>query len=238
MLRYFRRLQLKDLALDRSMIPLGSCTMKLNASTEMIPITWPGFSDIHPFAPVNQAQGYKKLFDDLEAWLAEITGFDAISGSIVSIDIHGRDGVAIRDKWAEGPQSYLGLMTEGFPNLFTITGPGSPSVLSNVLRSIEQHVDFISECITSMRDAGQSVIESTAEADQSWMVHVDDIATRSVYKSCNSWYLGSNIPGKPRVFTTYIGWPQYDVELGEVVEGDYRGFVFSKAGEEDAASAG
>ena len=79
MLRYFRRLQLKDLALDRSMIPLGSCTMKLNASTEMIPITWPGFSDIHPFVPASQAEGYKKLFEELEAWLAEITGFDAIS---------------------------------------------------------------------------------------------------------------------------------------------------------------
>lgn len=155
------------------------------------------------------------------------TGFDAISGPILAIDIHGREGQAMRDKWAEGPRCYLGLMTEGFPNLFIITGPGSPSVLSNVIKSIEQHVDFIADCITHTRASGRAVVEATAEAEADWVSHVDEIATATVFKSCNSWYLGSNIPGKPRVFTGYVGWPEYAAELDEIVRDNYRGFVIS-----------
>ena len=155
------------------------------------------------------------------------TGFDAISGSILAIDLHGRNGLAMRDKWKDGPSCYLGLMPEGFPNLFTITGPGSPSVLSNVLKSIEQHVDFIAECIGHLRDQGDSVIEAEAEAERAWLEHVDAIASETVFKSCNSWYLGSNIPGKPRVFTAYVGWPEYASELEDIVADDYRGFSIS-----------
>ncbi|MEM7291777.1 MAG: NAD(P)/FAD-dependent oxidoreductase [Pseudomonadota bacterium] len=155
------------------------------------------------------------------------TGFDAIAGPILKIDVRGRDGVSIRDKWADGPRCYLGLSPGGFPNLFTVTGPGSPSVLSNMLKSIEQHVDFITNAIVKLRDDGQTTIESNADAEEAWMLHVDDIASASVYKSCNSWYLGSNIPGKPRVFTSYLGWPQYDTELKEIVEDDYRGFTIT-----------
>lgn len=157
------------------------------------------------------------------------TGFDAISGSILAIDIHGRNGVGMRDKWADGPSCYLGLMPEGFPNLFTITGPGSPSILSNVIKSIEQHVEFIAECITHIRDGGYGVIEATAEAEAAWVAHVDEIATDTVFKSCDSWYLGSNIPGKPRVFTGYVGWPGYAAELDDIVQDNYRGFSISKA---------
>jgi cation diffusion facilitator CzcD-associated flavoprotein CzcO len=152
------------------------------------------------------------------------TGFDAISGPILNIDIHGQHGVALRDKWRNGPSCYLGLMPAGFPNLFTVTGPGSPSVLSNVLKSIEQHVDFIADCITSMREAGQTVIQSQDAAEQAWLSHVDEIASRTVYKSCDSWYVGANIPGKPRVFTAYIGWPQYAEEIENVRREGYRGF--------------
>ena len=166
------------------------------------------------------------------------TGFDAIAGPILNIDIRGRGGVAMRDKWARGPSCYLGVMPAGFPNLFTVTGPGSPSVLSNVVKSIEQHVDFIADCVTKMRDAGRNIIEPLEEAEQAWVLHVDDIASRSVFKSCNSWYLGSNIPGKPRVFTAYIGWPQYAAELAEIVEDDYRGFVIGTVGKEETAAAG
>ena len=166
------------------------------------------------------------------------TGFDAIAGPILNIDIRGRGGVAIRDKWARGPSCYLGVMPAGFPNLFTVTGPGSPSVLSNVVKSIEQHVDFVADCVTKMRDAGRNVIEPLEEAEQTWVLHVDDIASRSVFKSCNSWYLGSNIPGKPRVFTAYIGWPQYAAELAAIVEDDYRGFVIGTVGNEATAAAG
>ena len=156
------------------------------------------------------------------------TGFDAISGPITNIDIRGRDGVAIREKWADGPRCYMGLLSEGYPNLFTITGPGSPSVLSNVLKSIEQHVEFISDCIIDMRKRGDAVVEATAEAEEAWLTHVDGIASQTVYKSCNSWYLGSNIPGKPRVFTAYIGWPQYAEEIGDIAEDNYRGLRFSR----------
>ena len=166
------------------------------------------------------------------------TGFDAIAGPILNIDIRGRGGVAMRDKWARGPSCYLGVMPAGFPNLFTVTGPGSPSVLSNVVKSIEQHVDFIADCVTKMRDAGRNIIEPLEEAEQAWVLHVDDIASRSVFKSCNSWYLGSNIPGKPRVFTAYIGWPQYAAELAAIVEDDYRGFVIGTVGKEETAAAG
>jgi cyclohexanone monooxygenase len=155
------------------------------------------------------------------------TGFDAVTGSILAIDTHGREGVSLREKWRDGASCYLGLMPEGFPNLFTITGPGSPSFLSNVVKSIEQHVDFIAECITSMRAQGQSVIEADADAEAAWVAHVDAIASETVFKSCNSWYLGSNIPGKPRVFTGYVGWPEYAAELKAVVDDGYRGFSMS-----------
>jgi cation diffusion facilitator CzcD-associated flavoprotein CzcO len=157
------------------------------------------------------------------------TGFDAISGSILAIDIKGKGGLSMREKWAEGPLSYLGLMTEGFPNLFTITGPGSPSVLSNVLKSIEQHVDFIADCVGGLRERDLTVIEPEAEAERAWMQHVDDIASETVFKSCDSWYLGANIPGKPRVFSTYVGWPEYTEELDEIVADNYRGFTINTA---------
>lgn len=154
------------------------------------------------------------------------TGFDANSGPILRIDIRGRNGLALRDKWSAGASCYLGLMPAGFPNLFTITGPGSPSALSNVLKSIEQHVDFIDGCLTSMRENGQVVIEADEQAEQDWALHVDAIAEQTVFKSCNSWYLGSNIPGKPRVFSAYIGWPQYAGELAQIADDNYRGFRF------------
>ena len=136
----------------------------------------------------------------------------------------------MRESWRDGPRCYLGVMPSGFPNLFTITGPGSPSALSNVIKSIEQHVDFVAECITRVRDNGDETVEATAEAEADWIAHVDEIASQTVLKSCNSWYLGSNIPGKPRVFTAYVGWPEYDAELNEVVADDYRGFNFGKVG--------
>jgi cation diffusion facilitator CzcD-associated flavoprotein CzcO len=157
------------------------------------------------------------------------TGYDAISGSIVAIDIRGRDGISIKDRWADGPRCYLGLMCEGFPNLFTVTGPGSPSAFSNVIKSIEQHVDFIADCITHVRDSGDQTVEATVEAETAWLAHVDDIANDTLFKSCDSWYLGSNIPGKPRVFTGYIGWPEYAAELDDIVQDEYRGFKIAPA---------
>jgi cyclohexanone monooxygenase len=133
------------------------------------------------------------------------TGFDAMTGSIARIDIRGRSGQMLKEKWAEGPKTYLGLMSAGFPNLFFITGPGSPSVLSNMIVSIEQHVDWITDCLVFMRKAGVETIEASQQAQDKWVAHVNEVAHLTLYPQANSWYMGANIPGKPRVFMPYIG---------------------------------
>lgn len=132
-------------------------------------------------------------------------GFDAMTGSIVAVDVTGRDGMALRDKWADGPSTYLGLTTVGFPNFFTITGPGSPSVLSNMAVSIEQHVDWIAACIDRLRAEGLDTIEPTPLAEAAWDQHVADCAAITLHPRANSWYMGANVPGKPRVLYPYIG---------------------------------
>jgi cation diffusion facilitator CzcD-associated flavoprotein CzcO len=133
------------------------------------------------------------------------TGFDAMTGALTRVDIRGRNGLALRDKWEAGPRTCLGVMTAGFPNLFMITGPGSPSVLSNMIVSIEQHVDWIGDCIAWLRTRRLDCIEATAEAEDAWVDHVNEVAFSTLYPSANSWYMGANIPGKPRVFMPYIG---------------------------------
>jgi cation diffusion facilitator CzcD-associated flavoprotein CzcO len=133
------------------------------------------------------------------------TGFDAMTGALLSIDIRGRGGRTLNDAWAEGPRTYLGLTVAGFPNLFAITGPGSPSVLSNMIVSIEQHVDWIADCIDRMRAQDHETIEATAAAQEAWVAHVNEIGHATLYPRANSWYMGANIPGKPRVFMPYIG---------------------------------
>jgi cyclohexanone monooxygenase len=133
------------------------------------------------------------------------TGFDAMTGALDRIDIRGRGGVALKDRWAEGPKTYLGLMVSGFPNLFTITGPGSPSVLTNMITSIEQHVDWISDCLTHLASHQQATIEPTPAAEAEWVAHVNDIASQTLFPQANSWYMGANVPGKPRQFLPYCG---------------------------------
>ncbi|RYI16130.1 MAG: NAD(P)/FAD-dependent oxidoreductase, partial [Acetobacteraceae bacterium] len=132
------------------------------------------------------------------------TGFDAMTGALTRIDIRGRDGLGLAEKWEDGPRTYLGLMTAGFPNLFMITGPGSPSVLSNMIVSIEQHVDWLTECLAHLRARGLETIEATREAEGQWVEHVNEVADRTLYPAANSWYMGANILGKPRVFMPYI----------------------------------
>jgi len=124
---------------------------------------------------------------------------------VAKIDIRGHGGKTLNQKWAEGPKTYLGLMSEGFPNLFVITGPGSPSVLSNMIVSIEQHVDWIADCLAWMRASGFATMEATAEAEDKWVAHVNEVAHLTLYPQANSWYMGANIPGKPRIFMPYIG---------------------------------
>ena len=153
------------------------------------------------------------------------TGFDAMTGPLVAVNIAGRDGVTLREKWADGPSTYLGLATFGFPNFFTVTGPGSPSVLSNMVVSIEQHVDWIAGCLDHLRAAGMETIEPTGLAESGWNQHVDDCAAITLYPRANSWYMGANVPGKPRVFLPYIGGVDaYRAVCDEVVARGYLGF--------------
>ncbi len=153
------------------------------------------------------------------------TGFDAMTGSLLRVDIRGRGGRSLREKWEAGPTTYLGLATAGFPNLFMVTGPGSPSVLSNMLPSIEHHVNWIARCIDDVRKRGAKSIDARSDAEQAWVLHTNEVAHTSLYPRCNSWYLGANVPGKPRVFMPYLGVPQYRAKCEEIREKGYEGFV-------------
>jgi cyclohexanone monooxygenase len=154
------------------------------------------------------------------------TGFDAMTGALLKIDIRGKGDLALREKWREGPRTYLGLGMAGFPNLFTITGPGSPSVLTNMLPTIEQHVDWIADCLRYLRDHGLARIEPSEQAEEDWGAHVGELAGRTLRYTCGSWYLGVNIPGKPRVFMPYIGgFPRYIEKCSEVAGKGYEGFL-------------
>jgi cyclohexanone monooxygenase len=158
------------------------------------------------------------------------TGFDAMTGSVARIDIKGRDGQTLNQKWAEGPKTYLGLMSAGFPNLFIITGPGSPSVLSNMIVSIEQHVDWIADTLSYMRERGYEVMEADEAAEDKWVAHVNEVAHGTLYPQANSWYMGANIPGKPRIFMPYIGGVGvYRQICNEVAAKGYEGFVLTAA---------
>ena len=155
------------------------------------------------------------------------TGFDAMTGTLFRIDIRGRDDRALKDKWRAGPRTYLGLMSEGFPNLFMITGPGSPSVKGNMLNSLEQHVDWVTDSIVYLCDNGLTAIEPERSAEDEWVEHVQQTANRTLFPRANSWYMGANIPGKPRLFMPYIGGVgKYRQICEEIVSDGYRGFRF------------
>src|ERR1700742_1568991 len=158
------------------------------------------------------------------------TGFDAMTGSVAKINIEGRDGQTLNQKWAEGPRTYLGVMSSGFPNLFIITGPGSPSVLSNMIVSIEQHVDWIADCIGYMRERDLDVMEANREAEDNWVAHVNEVASSTLYPQANSWYMGANIPGKPQIFMPYIGGVGvYRQICNDVAAKGYEGFAMTPA---------
>jgi cyclohexanone monooxygenase len=158
------------------------------------------------------------------------TGFDAMTGSVAKIDIRGRNGQTLNQKWAEGPKTYLGLMSAGFPNLFIITGPGSPSVLSNMIVSIEQHVEWITDCIAYMRDRDLVAMEASQPAEDKWVAHVNEVAHTTLYPQANSWYMGANIPGKPQIFMPYIGGVGlYRQICNDVAAKGYEGFAMTAA---------
>ncbi len=156
------------------------------------------------------------------------TGFDAMTGALLAVDIRGAGGASLRDKWADGPRTYLGIATAGFPNLFMVTGPGSPSVLSNMVTSIEQHVDWITDAIDHAHRAGIATFEASKEAEDAWVAHVDEVAHYTLYPHTDSWYTGANIPGKPRVFMPYIGGVgAYRAHCANVAAKNYEGFLLS-----------
>jgi cation diffusion facilitator CzcD-associated flavoprotein CzcO len=165
------------------------------------------------------------------------TGFDAITGALLRIDIRGTGGVRLADVWSDGPRTLLGIQVAGFPNMFTITGPGSPSVLLNMPVAIEHHVDWIAECLEYMREHGWTRVEATEEAQDAWAEHVAEVGQASLYVRTNSWYVGANIPGKPRVLLPYTGGqPMYRERCVAVKESGYEGFKFSGSGHDAEAA--
>ncbi|MGH3247783.1 MAG: flavin-containing monooxygenase [Trebonia sp.] len=159
------------------------------------------------------------------------TGFDAMTGALTRVHIRGRDGANLAGEWHAGPRTYLGIASAGFPNLFMITGPGSPSVLTNMIFSIEHHVRWIAELIEWMRAEGVEVVEPTEQAEDGWTQRVADLADRSLYPATDSWFLGANVPGKPRRVMVYLGGaPAYAKECQAVADAGYTGFEFSRAG--------
>jgi cyclohexanone monooxygenase len=153
------------------------------------------------------------------------TGFDAMTGALCSINIRGRSGYTLKEKWSEGPRTYLGIMSANFPNLFIITGPGSPSVLSNMVLSIEQHVEWIGECLNYLQKHNFDSIEPIIQAENAWMNYVSEVANATLFPTANSWYAGANISGKPRVFMPYAGGvPLYRQICKEIVANGYDGF--------------
>ena len=183
--------------------------------------------DTHPIERITNrglvVNGVEHTFDVL----VYATGFDAMTGSLLKIDIRGRNNVALSEAWHAGPTTYLGLNTAGFPNMFMVSGPGSPSVLTNMIMSIEQHVEWISDCISHMSSTGVTTIETTEESQSAWVAFVNAVADMTLYPSCNSWYLGANVPGKPRVFMPLIGFPTYVEKCNEVVRNGYEGFILA-----------
>lgn len=155
------------------------------------------------------------------------TGFDAMTGALTRVDIRGRRGVSLAERWADGPSSYLGLAMVDFPNLFTVTGPGSPSVFSNMLPTIEQHVDWIADCLGHAKARGYCTIQAEAEAEKAWWEHHQELGKIGLKSVADSWYVGANVAGKARVFLPYYGGiPAYFKKCEEVVANDYEGFAF------------
>lgn len=160
--------------------------------------------------------------------IAFATGFDAMTGAMKEIDIRADNGPAIKDAWADGPRTYLGIMTAGYPNMFMITGPQSPGVKTQMILSCEQHVDWIADCIDHMRSKGLKRIDATVEAQDAWVQHNNEVADSTLYPLAKSWYTGANIPGKPRIFMPYVGGvPAYKKKCDEVTANGYEGFALT-----------
>lgn len=156
------------------------------------------------------------------------TGFDAMTGTLNRIDIRGLGGQPLKNKWLDGPRNYLGLVSSGFPNMFFVSGPGSPSVLTNMVATSEKQINWIGDCIDFMRRKDLSSIDAEPEAEASWLFEVQQAAERTLWSACDNWYYGANIPGKPRVFMPYVDWPTYLKKVEGVIDNNYEGFTFEE----------
>jgi len=166
------------------------------------------------------------------------TGFDAMTGAMKEIDIRTDRGMSVREKWEHGPHTYLGIMIAGFPNLFMITGPQSTGVKSQMILACEQHVDWIADCMQYLSDYGFSRIEAEEDAEDAWVQHNNEVADRTLYPLANSWYVGANIPGKPRVFMPYVGGvAAYKKKCDEIAARGYEGFRLGVGVEEQRFAA-
>lgn len=184
-----------------------------------------------PNDPIEQVEAdgvrTRNAFHPLDT-LVLATGFDAITGALLAIDIRTSDGRSLREQWADGPNTYLGYGIAGFPNMFVITGPGSPSVISNMVLSIEYDIEWITRCLETLRGRGFATIEVDETAQQSWMEHVNDIVKLTLVDRANSWYRGANIAGKPQTFMAYLGGVDvYQNKAREVADDDYKGFLIT-----------
>jgi cyclohexanone monooxygenase len=192
------------------------------ANVSLVDVSQAQIEEITPTGVRTAAGEYK--FDAI----VYAIGFDAMTGALDKIDITGRGGVKLKDKWAHGPKTYLGLSIAGFPNFFTVTGPGSPSVLTNMVPSIEHHVDWIARALADLDARRASTIEATPDAEDAWVTHVNEVASMTLFPRANSWYMGANVPGKPRVFLPYVGGvPYYRQKCAEVVANGYEGFALN-----------
>jgi cation diffusion facilitator CzcD-associated flavoprotein CzcO len=213
-----------DHAFGTKRVPLESGYYEIfnQGNVELVDVKETPIQEITPTGVRTESGEYE--FDAL----VFATGFDAMTGPYNKIDIRGRDGQLLRDKWAEGPRTYLGLTTAGYPNLFAITGPQSPSVLTNMPVAIEQHVEWISGMIQHMLDNGLEVVEPTREAEDGWVEHSQEVAHATLLPESATWYMGANIPGKPQVFLPYLGGlGPYREKCDEVAANGYEGFAFA-----------
>ena len=182
-------------------------------------------------SPIEKFSSNGLFVDQIEYNLDAVimaTGFDAMTGALLNIDIRGRNNVSLQNKWENGPKTYLGICTENFPNMFIVSGPGSPSVLTNMLVSIEQHVNWIFDCINYLKVNNLNTIEPSLKSENEWVEHNQEVAKDHVRSSCNSWYIGANIEGKARIFMPYVGgFPEYVKKCQEVSNNNYKGFKLS-----------
>jgi cyclohexanone monooxygenase len=204
----------------RLVVGPGFHAMFNRPDVELVDVQGSPIQEITPTG-IRTADGFYEVDDIVFA-----TGFDAMTGALLAMDVRGRTGESLSEHWAAGPVTYLGLQAAAFPNLFFLTGPGSPSVFSNMVHSIEQHVDFVADLLLELRERGASTVEPTPEAESDWVQHVNDVAGQTLFLKTASWYMGANVPGKPRVFMPYVGGvPTYRAICDKVAANGYEGMV-------------